>query len=202
MLGRRALLTLVSALICAAPALARAASCSDGIINGQESDVDCGGACDPCEIGERCRRARDCTSGLCSLAECIERPYTPGEPVPIGYRVEVSEHDSAASVRRFGFVFLGLSYGGAYIAALSLPGKLAWMQAPVLGPWLALDNADDKGLKALIIADGVLQAGGAALIIGGIVGRGHRLVRTSTPIVRVTPHTLPGGYGVSLGSVF
>jgi hypothetical protein len=202
MLGRRALVTIAGALLLAAPAAARAPSCTDGITNGQESDVDCGGACEPCDIGDRCRRARDCTSGLCSLGECIERQYTPGEPVPIGYRVEVSEHDAAASVRKFGFVFLGLSYGGAYVAALSLPGELAWMQAPVLGPWLALDNADGKGLKALIIADGVLQAGGAALIIGGIVGRGHRLVRTSTPIVRLTPLTLPGGYGVSLGSVF
>jgi hypothetical protein len=202
MLGRRALLTIVGALFCASPALAREPSCSDGIVNGQESDVDCGGACDPCEIGQRCRRARDCSSGLCSTGECIEQKYTRGDPVPIGYRVEVSQHDAAASVRTFGYVLFALSYGGAYAAALSLPGELAWMQAPVLGPWLALGNVDDEGLEALIIADGVLQAGGAALIIGGILARGHRLVRTSTPIVQLTPHRLPGGYGVSLGSLF
>jgi hypothetical protein len=192
----------LAALAWASPALAQRSSCSDGTRNGQESDVDCGGPCDPCDYGDRCVRALDCVSGLCSRGECIERPYQRGEPIPVGYRVEVSEHDAAASVRRFGYLFLGLSYGGAYIAALSLPGELAWMQAPVLGPWLALDNADDKGLKALMIADGVLQAGGAALIIGGVLGRGHRLVRTTTPLVRLSPQVLPGGYGVSLGSVF
>jgi len=44
---------------CAAPA------CDDGVRNGDESDVDCGGACDDCEDGEACGGDDDCESGVC-----------------------------------------------------------------------------------------------------------------------------------------
>jgi hypothetical protein len=51
-------------------------SCSDGIRNGQESDVDCGGACaKKCAIGKACIAALDCTSGsVCARGEKCELP--------------------------------------------------------------------------------------------------------------------------------
>ena len=43
--------------------------CSDGIENGTETDIDCGGLdCHPCSIGQSCDTGRDCTSGLCYTA--------------------------------------------------------------------------------------------------------------------------------------
>ncbi|MEW5847248.1 MAG: fibrinogen-like YCDxxxxGGGW domain-containing protein [Myxococcota bacterium] len=44
---------------CAAP------SCLDGVRNGGESDVDCGGDCEPCVAGQGCRAAADCVSTVC-----------------------------------------------------------------------------------------------------------------------------------------
>lgn len=46
------------------------ASCGDGIVNGEETDVDCGGDCIGCRIGESCIDADDCQSGLCDGGLC------------------------------------------------------------------------------------------------------------------------------------
>jgi hypothetical protein len=41
-------------------------SCSDGMLNGDETDVDCGGSCpDDCEDGEDCLVGDDCISTIC-----------------------------------------------------------------------------------------------------------------------------------------
>jgi len=40
------------------------ATCSDGVQNGSESDVDCGSSC-PCEPGRRCTWDGECNSGVC-----------------------------------------------------------------------------------------------------------------------------------------
>ena len=43
-----------------------AGNCSDGLQDGDETDVDCGGTvCMPCGTGKRCRRTVDCTSSMC-----------------------------------------------------------------------------------------------------------------------------------------
>jgi hypothetical protein len=47
--------------VCLAP------TCSDGIANGDEPDVDCGGTqCAPCAASKHCLKATDCASGVCS----------------------------------------------------------------------------------------------------------------------------------------
>lgn len=51
----------------------QAATCSDMIQNGGESDVDCGGpACSTCVNGSECGGASDCASGICSGGKCVE----------------------------------------------------------------------------------------------------------------------------------
>jgi|GEM_PF-1200907 len=42
------------------------ATCSDGSLNGQETDVDCGGNCLPCDTGDDCSVDSDCLSQVCS----------------------------------------------------------------------------------------------------------------------------------------
>lgn len=45
--------------------------CDDGLQNGQETDVDCGGAdCIPCALGLHCLIARDCRSNQCVAGVC------------------------------------------------------------------------------------------------------------------------------------
>lgn len=50
---------------CAAP------SCTDGISNGNETGVDCGGGCPRCPELQPCRVAADCASNNCFFGQCI-----------------------------------------------------------------------------------------------------------------------------------
>ena len=45
-------------------------TCTDGIKNGNESDVDCGGVCGKCANGLACGGSADCQSGVCTGARC------------------------------------------------------------------------------------------------------------------------------------
>lgn len=46
-------------------------TCGDGQQNGNESDVDCGGVCAPCEVGRACAASRDCAGpGVCDALRC------------------------------------------------------------------------------------------------------------------------------------
>jgi hypothetical protein len=53
-------------LVCQAGSCVPAA-CDDRVVNGQETDLDCGGAeCGACGNGQLCMAPRDCMSGVCS----------------------------------------------------------------------------------------------------------------------------------------
>ena len=50
-------------------------ACADGVRNGDESDIDCGGSvCTRCAIGKSCTRPADCASGACDAGECVTSP--------------------------------------------------------------------------------------------------------------------------------
>ena len=52
-----------------------AATCSDGVLNGTETDLDCGGAaCSGCDAGESCDGDDDCLSLVCSDGGLCEAP--------------------------------------------------------------------------------------------------------------------------------
>ncbi len=54
-----------------------ASTCSDGITNGGETDLDCGGPCvTKCEVAAACSVAADCGSGVCTAGVC--EPATAG----------------------------------------------------------------------------------------------------------------------------
>jgi hypothetical protein len=47
-------------------------TCTDGVTNGSETDVDCGGTtCDKCADGLKCINGNDCQSGVCSAGRCM-----------------------------------------------------------------------------------------------------------------------------------
>ncbi|MGC8929852.1 MAG: hypothetical protein ACP5OZ_05010, partial [Candidatus Woesearchaeota archaeon] len=49
-------------------------TCNNNKKDGDETDVDCGGSCDPCAKGESCKKNSDCKSGLeCSSGKCSEK---------------------------------------------------------------------------------------------------------------------------------
>lgn len=42
-----------------------AGTCDDDMVNGDETDEDCGGGCLPCAVGKHCEVGADCNSGVC-----------------------------------------------------------------------------------------------------------------------------------------
>lgn len=46
------------------------ATCTDGRLNGTESDVDCGGSCSRCGENRVCRTRQDCRSAFCQNKRC------------------------------------------------------------------------------------------------------------------------------------
>jgi hypothetical protein len=52
--------------------VASISTCGDGLLNGDETDVDCGGSCPPCDLGRGCVQNADCMSGLCCGGVCSD----------------------------------------------------------------------------------------------------------------------------------
>jgi hypothetical protein len=48
--------------------------CTDLIRNGEETDIDCGGTCGPCDIGARCTATSDCDQSTCERGRCAPLP--------------------------------------------------------------------------------------------------------------------------------
>jgi hypothetical protein len=48
----------------------RCATCSDGVKNGTETGIDCGGSCPRCATGQSCTSPNDCASAFCSGGTC------------------------------------------------------------------------------------------------------------------------------------
>ena len=80
-----------------APVPPRPGTCSDGTLNGGESDIDCGGPCASCALGETCTQHWDCESRHCSDAPartCVKTPgcrdgrFTPNEQCDDGNEVD------------------------------------------------------------------------------------------------------------------
>jgi len=46
-------------------------TCTDGRLNGDETDVDCGGDCPPCQAGASCLVGGDCESDICDDGACL-----------------------------------------------------------------------------------------------------------------------------------
>ncbi|HEU5075770.1 MAG TPA: hypothetical protein VFU02_16370 [Polyangiaceae bacterium] len=189
--------------------------CKDRQPSAYETDVDCGGVCGPCEVEQSCRDAGDCTSGLCQANVCKERIYEAGTPIPPGYHLEPSTSDRASTARLAGISFFAVSYGAAYVAALTTPSSLSLMFVPLVGPWLLLDDAKDFApegrvgmTKVLLVADGALQVAGALLWVGGSLGREQQLLRTpaaetpQTSKVWVSPAIGRNGYSVNVAGLF
>jgi hypothetical protein len=75
---------------------------------------------------------------------------------------------------------------------------------PVLGPFIAVGTLDPgpSGM-GLLLADGVLQVGGAAGIVAGIVDRQYKLVRHGVMGgLSVKPIVLPSFHGVAAAGRF
>ncbi|WP_437530597.1 hypothetical protein WME79_50045 [Sorangium sp. So ce726] len=62
--------------------------CPDNTLNGNESDIDCGGSClEKCEVGEMCRDDVDCKTSICAGTRCQPKKGL-GEPCDADVKCE------------------------------------------------------------------------------------------------------------------
>ncbi len=69
---------------CATPT---ADTCHDRVLDGDETDLDCGGSCDPCPGGARCAVAGDCQLDQCDAGSC--RQPTCDDGIQDGFESDV-----------------------------------------------------------------------------------------------------------------
>ncbi|EYF07145.1 Hypothetical protein CAP_0624 [Chondromyces apiculatus DSM 436] len=133
--------------------------------------------------------------------------WDPDVPPPDGYAL-----DSNVNAYLIG-VGLGLLTAGWLTSALvgslasdatdaDLGGHSAadWtpLYFPVVGPFIALGTLEpDPAAAGLLIADGVIQAGGAIGILWGALNRRYKVVRERQGLVHVTPVAGPSFRGLS-----
>jgi hypothetical protein len=78
--------------VCAGGAcVAAQPTCTDGIKNGSETDVDCGGGCPGCSVGANCTVGSDCGSGVCRGNLCVAGVCQPGATRTCGSDVGACE---------------------------------------------------------------------------------------------------------------
>jgi hypothetical protein len=115
----------------------------------------------------------------------------------------------------------GSPYGIVATAAMSADFKNAtpYLLVPFIGPWLTLGRRRysncTKGIEsskewgcvadALVVTflamDGLIQAGGGAMLLTGYLTTRKKLVRNNIAWT-ITPHRVEAGYGLSILGVF
>jgi hypothetical protein len=141
-------------------------------------------------------------------------PYT-GGPVPTGYHVEERPRRGLVIA---GTIVLAVPYGlGLAVAGgQNFPNSSGWLIVPGVGPWLTLlsrhksggctsdssgfSNCVDEGLddttRTFLIIDGLMQTGGAVMLIAGLAAPKKVIARDFVGSLHFTPSPIGRtGYG-------
>lgn len=130
-----------------------------------------------------------------------ELPYDEGQPIPPGYRVE--SHPRVGLIIG-GSVSLGTLYllsalSGAIMLDTNPGEKGAPLFAPVVGPFVAIGTLKASATGSfLLVVDGLGQAAGLGMLIGGIAAPKTTLLRNDVMarFVPVDPSSGAPGLGV------
>ncbi len=142
-------------------------------------------------------------------------PYT-GGPVPAGYHVEERPRRGLVIA---GTIVLAVPYGlGLAVAGgQNFPNSSGWLIVPGVGPWLTLltrhkssscststdsgfndcvDASLDDTTRTFLIIDGLMQTGGAVMLIAGIASPKKVIARDFVGSLHFTPSPIGRtGYG-------
>ncbi|MAQ13707.1 MAG: hypothetical protein CMN30_02805 [Sandaracinus sp.] len=138
------------------------------------------------------------------------QPRARRQRIPYQEGMEIPPGASLVEKRRIGLVITGavmfaVSYGLAVSLYTDILDFSAWMLVPVLGPFVEVGNdAFGSGAKFIFALDGLLQAGGLALFIGGLVSKRQYVEywASDEPGWRVAPRFGVGGGGLDLRATF
>lgn len=129
--------------------------------------------------------------------------YEDGEPIPNGYHLQSRARRGligGGAGLLGGMWFLSFLVGGVGDAAYrSGDGGWAALYVPIAGPFIAMSTLHaDSGGVAILAIDGLAQAGGAAMLVLGLVLPTKRLVRDDVSLgpVTIAPVLSPTGGGL------
>jgi len=133
-------------------------------------------------------------------------PYH-GEMIPLGMHVETRRSHGllAAGAIVFGLSYLSSAFSVAACTgmAISCNAGIGWLLVPVAGPFVASGFPQSGELRAVFIADGVIQAAGLVLLATAVAATRTMLVedpytlRTPQPSWAFLPIGPSGSAGVS-----
>jgi hypothetical protein len=112
----RAWMWLVPLLVCGCDVTLTTGDCSDGLFDGNETDIDCGGSCRACSDGRGCLRDADCQSAFCDTGGRCATPASSGLPDSTGAQVYSIDPGAGLVVQpgvQAGFGITG-NTGGSY----------------------------------------------------------------------------------------
>jgi hypothetical protein len=132
-----------------------------------------------------------------------------GGPIPLGMHVETRRSRGLIAL---GGVLFGLTYVGS--AAFSAASQwvcsgsslcvngFGWLVIPIAGPFVSSGLAQDGGVRASLIIDGVVQAAGFGVLLASVLT--PRQVLVDDPYVATGEHgfawrVMPGGLGTPAG---
>ena len=130
-------------------------SCGDGLRDGDESDVDCGGSCAPCDVGRACAADADCRTTTCVATRCDLASGPPfWRPLPLLVRERVNPNVATLPDGRV--VAIG---GGDSANAIS---NTVEAYSPATSSWSALPPMvlARSGAAAGVVAGRLYVAGG------------------------------------------
>ena len=90
-------------------------ACADGIKNGTETDVDCGGSCGACPIDSACAQSSDCKNAQCVMGLCTACPLD--KNLLVNGDAETNAPGAVASGWRFTNGFSVQSYDSGNLAS-------------------------------------------------------------------------------------
>jgi hypothetical protein len=145
-------------------------------------------------------------------------PYRSGDPVPPGYQLEST---ALSGLITGGLITLIAGYGAAVAVgtANDFEEGTGWLAVPVIGPWGAMGArkltcdadefqrtqcteaaVDELTMFAFLAVDGLIQGAGAALILGGAIGRQRQLVRADLTTTAAAVPTVVPRFGLGRGA--
>jgi hypothetical protein len=146
-------------------------------------------------------------------------PYEEGQAIPPGYYLD---EGPIKGLLIAGPIVFGVPYllGLTIASGTGYPNASGWLVAPVIGPWITLGAREDACgsdpvdysdtlcesennlVRTWLVLDGILQAGGVAMFIAGMVSRRKRLLRQDVAQVTVAPTMVGTGYGLGAFGTF
>jgi hypothetical protein len=156
-------------------------TCTDGKQGGDETDVDCGGSCPPCALGQACAKPGDCGSGACAGGICAapapwSKRFGDGA-TQYGNGVTADALDDVLVIGNFGGT---VDFGGGaltsassvdvFVAKYDPTGKHLWSKrlggaSGQSGNGIATDGAGNVLVTGIF--DGSVDFGGGALTGAG-----------------------------------